>query len=101
MNRRTSRRSAVFTLASALLLCAGGCATMGWKSDEDALKKAVAFENTGCPVEKIKIVRSMEAGLGHDKFEVDACGSSQRWDRLGSSYFLEGKGPMAGRATSM
>jgi hypothetical protein len=88
-------------IAFALMMWTSGCATFGFKSDEDALKKQVAFENTACPAEKIKVLRSLSAGVGHDKFEVDVCGTSQRWDRFGTSYFPEGKGPMAGRSTNM
>lgn len=75
-------------------LAATGCATMGFSYDEDSLKESVAFENPECSAENIEIVRAMEAGTGHSKFVVNVCGEEQRWNRMGTSYFAEGKGPM-------
>jgi hypothetical protein len=73
-----------------------GCASMGFGYDEGALKKQVAFE-TRCPAERVKVNEALEAGTGHTKFRVDVCGQEQRWDRFGTSYFPEGKGPMANK----
>jgi hypothetical protein len=69
-----------------------GCATMGFKYDEGALKKQVAFD-TQCPQEKIQVVDAMEAGIGVTKFRMNVCGQEQKWNRMGTSYFAEGKGP--------
>jgi hypothetical protein len=84
-----------FSLAAlAGLAAASGCATMGFSYDEGSLRKQVAFD-TQCPQEKIKIVDAMEAGVGVTKFRLDVCGQEQKWNRMGTSYFAEGKGPMA------
>jgi len=69
-----------------------GCASMGFKYDEGALRKQVAFD-TQCPQEKIQVVDAMEAGVGVTKFRINVCGQEQKWNRLGTSYFAEGKGP--------
>jgi hypothetical protein len=71
-----------------------GCASMGFKYDEGALKKQVAFD-TQCPKEKIQVVDAMEAGIGVSKFRLNVCGQEQNWNRMGTSYFAEGKGPIA------
>lgn len=62
-----------------------GCTSMGFGYSEDELKKAVEFE-TECPRDDVKIVKAMDGGTGHTKFVVDACGTEQRWDRMGTSY---------------
>lgn len=66
---------------------------MGFDYSEDELKKAVEFE-TGCSQDEVEILDAMDGGTGHTKFKVDACGENQRWNRMGTSYFLEGKGPV-------
>jgi hypothetical protein len=71
-----------------------GCASMGFKYDEGALRKQVAFD-TQCPAEKIQVVDAMEAGVGVTKFRLNVCGQEQKWNRMGTSYFAEGKGPIA------
>ncbi len=81
----------------AALLAASGCATLGssigMSYDEGELKKSVAFE-THCPEASVRVREAMEAGVGHSKFLLDVCGKDQRWVRLGTSYFAEGKTPM-------
>ncbi len=70
-----------------------GCTSMGFGYDLKELKRSVTFK-TQCPVDKIKVVEAMEAGVGHSKFKLDVCGKSQDWNRMGSSYFQEGHGPL-------
>jgi hypothetical protein len=70
-----------------------GCASMGFKYDEGALRKQVAFD-TQCPPEKIQVVDALEAGVGVTKFRLNVCGQEQKWNRMGTSYFAEGKGPI-------
>jgi len=83
-------------LTVAIFGCASttGCASMGFKYDEGALRKQVAFD-TQCPPEKVQIVDAMEAGVGVTKFRLNVCGQEQKWNRMGTSYFAEGKGPVA------
>jgi|HubBroStandDraft_2_1064218.scaffolds.fasta_scaffold340253_1 hypothetical protein len=94
-----SHRMATFGMRMGLAIvglgCAGlaGCASMGFKYDEGALRKQVAFD-TQCPQEKIQVVDAMEAGVGVTKFRLNVCGQEQKWNRMGTSYFAEGKGPM-------
>lgn len=76
-----------------LVTSISGCVSMGFKYDESALKKQVAFE-TSCPVENIELIEAMEAGTGHTKFKLKVCGEEQKWNRFGTSYFAEGKSPM-------
>jgi hypothetical protein len=86
----------VFSIVALGLTTATGCATMGFKYDEGSLRKQVSFD-TQCPPEKIKVLDAMEAGIGVTKFRVDVCGQEQKWNRMGTSYFAEGKGPMGTR----
>ena len=86
-------KSMLATLIGTLVLGAvTGCKSMGFGYDEDALRKQGAFESK-CPQEKIKVNEALESGTGHTKFRVDVCGKEQRWNRYGTSYFPEGKGP--------
>ena len=89
-------RPSHFLLFAKLSLIAGvsGCASMGFGYDEDALKQQVSFE-TRCPESQITVGEALDAGIGHTKFRINACGAEQRWDRFGTSYFPEGKGPMS------
>ena len=75
------------------LVALAGCASMGFKYDEGALRKQVAFD-TQCPPEKIQVVDAMEAGIGVTKFRLNVCGQEQKWNRMGTSYFAEGKAPV-------
>lgn len=68
-----------------------GCASMGWSSNQEALKKQVAFDHD-CPAEKVQVVESAEIGVGHASFKVDACGQRHRYERMGASYFDTAKG---------
>ena len=89
MTKRMVLGSLGLTLSVVII---GGCKSMGFGYDEDALRKQVAFESK-CPEEKIKVNEALESGTGHTKFRVDVCGKEQRWNRYGTSYFPEGKGP--------
>ena len=97
MKKETTRmlsaaRTSAFSLVAVACLALTGCASMGFKYDEGALKKQVAFD-TQCPQEKIQVVDAMEAGVGVSKFRLNVCGQEQKWNRMGTSYFAEGKGP--------
>jgi hypothetical protein len=87
-------RACLLSIAAVGVVSATGCATMGFKYDEGSLRKQVAFD-TQCPQEKIKVLDAMEAGVGVTKFRLDVCGQEQKWNRMGTSYFAEGKGPIA------
>ncbi len=73
------------------LVLVTGCASMGFTSDEGALKKQVAFDHD-CPAEKIKVLESMEGGSGKASFKIDACGQKLRYERMGTGYFDSAKG---------
>lgn len=97
---RILRRSATFICAAGLLALGGACASMGWSSDQSALIKQASFDHN-CAEDKVKVLRSMEGGLGVASFVLDVCGSEKKYKRMGASYFDESKGvpaQMAGPA---
>jgi hypothetical protein len=87
-------KATILLAAVAGVVVVSGCASMGFHYDEGSLRKQVAFD-TQCPPEKIKVIDAMEAGIGVTKFRLDVCGQEQKWNRMGTTYFAEGKGPMA------
>ena len=92
-NSRSSLARPLFAVTAALGLfaAAGGCASMGFSSDTGALVKQASFDHN-CPADKIKVVRSMEGGIGEASFVVDVCGTEQRYKRLGTMYVDQSKG---------
>lgn len=77
--------SIILVLAIALSALISGCSFFGVHSEEKLLKK-VAFDK-GCPVDQIKVVNSVNVGLGTGDFEVQACEKKYKYMYTGSMYF--------------
>ena len=75
-----------------LLSFAPACASMGFTSSEKKLIKQASFDHT-CPEDKVKVLRSMEGGVGQASFVVDVCGTERDYTRMGTGYYEKGKEP--------
>ena len=84
--RRISLGLACLTLVSA-------CAAMGFTSSDKKLIKQVSFDHS-CPEEKIKVLRSMEGGVGQASFVLDVCGTERQYTRMGTGYYEKGSEPV-------
>lgn len=78
-------------LACVTLLSA--CAAMGFTSSDKKLIKQASFDHN-CPEEQVKVLKSMEGGVGQASFVVDVCGTERRYTRMGTGYYEKGKEPV-------
>jgi len=67
-----------------LVTLVSGCSSFGINSEEKLLT-TVAFDKD-CPVEKVKVVNSVNVGFGEGDFKVEACGKKYRYMYTGSVY---------------
>lgn len=87
-----SHSKRLVVLCSAVLLAS--CASAGFTSSEGKLLKQASFDHD-CPEEKIKVLKSMEGGLGQASFVLDVCGTERRYERMGTAYYEKGNEPEA------
>lgn len=90
MKIRTTSR---ITLVFACLALVPACAAMGFKSSDKKLIKQASFDHS-CPEDKIKVLRSMEGGVGQASFVLDVCGTERQYSRMGTGYYEKGKEPV-------
>ena len=73
-------------LVLGLSLAQTACASMGFTSSDKKLVKQASFDHK-CPAEKIRVLQSMEGGLGDASFVLDVCGTERRYKRMGTAYY--------------
>ncbi len=82
------------TLSASILVLLANCAVMPSKDTFESSEKligTVAFD-TDCPKKKIQILKS-EHGMDWGRYNINACGKSLKYKRIGSVYMEASKDP--------